>query len=609
MNRIAAAVLLALLLALLHLGGLARERWQVLDGRLGDPDGYMRLVRVAELQESGDWYAGRVMRANVPYGQSQHWTRPFDVLLLAGGAALAPWLGFDRGLFAWAALSGPLLHLATLLVLLWSASSLLSRPALAVTGLMALFQPAITASFFASRPDHHGLQALVFAGLLGAGVRLLQRPERWRLAVLAGLLAAFAVWISVEGLVAAILLAAALAAAWLVRGGRTLEAGLAVALAAAVGATVALMLERPPTEWLSAEYDRLSIPHLALFSLHAATWLGLWLAAPRLDRPGRRLLALAGAGTLALAVLFISFPKLAAGPMVDVPERVRAIWLPNIAELASIWSVPDWRQGLYLLLLYLGSCLAAMGYMAWRLRDDSDAARPAWAFLLLLAAVYSGLALHQVRWAVYAEIAALPAFGLLTIGCLEHLGLGFGTRASSTPRLLVLSLGRLVLLAGFGLGFAALAWAVRPGASVASAPGTTTPVVRTCDVTGIARHLFGLDGPKRRILTFIFDGPELLYRTRHDVVATPYHRNGAGILDTYDTLTATDVTTARTILGRRGVDWVLLCPRGSEGLLYRGGNGPTMFERWSRGEVPDWLVPVALPAPWREEFLLLEARR
>ena len=55
---------------------------------LSDADGYTRLARVEALVENGDWYDDAAVRANVPYGTTLHWTRPFDVLLLAGAVTL-----------------------------------------------------------------------------------------------------------------------------------------------------------------------------------------------------------------------------------------------------------------------------------------------------------------------------------------------------------------------------------------------------------------------------------------------------------------------------------------------------------------------------------------
>ncbi|MCZ6591766.1 MAG: hypothetical protein O7B98_11590, partial [Alphaproteobacteria bacterium] len=46
-----------------------------LDGQLIGPDGYMRLRRVMNLYETGNWYDAFDLRTNAPFGEQLHWTR------------------------------------------------------------------------------------------------------------------------------------------------------------------------------------------------------------------------------------------------------------------------------------------------------------------------------------------------------------------------------------------------------------------------------------------------------------------------------------------------------------------------------------------------------
>jgi hypothetical protein len=107
-------------------------------------------------------------------------------------------------------------------------------------------------------------------------------------------------------------------------------------------------------------------------------------------------------------------------------------------------------------------------------------------------------------------------------------------------------------------------------------------------------------------MTYVFDGPELLYRTRHRVVGTPYHRNGAGILDTHDFFAARDAEVARRIAARRGIELVLLCPSGSERLFHTREGEVTLLDRLATGAAPAWLRPLALPPRLAEQYLLFE---
>src|SRR3546814_12853395 len=65
--------------AMVH-GGLVMFRdVPVFGSGLIDPDSYMRMVRVSELAQGWQWFDDTIARANAPYGDVLHWTRPFDL--------------------------------------------------------------------------------------------------------------------------------------------------------------------------------------------------------------------------------------------------------------------------------------------------------------------------------------------------------------------------------------------------------------------------------------------------------------------------------------------------------------------------------------------------
>ena len=92
----------------------------VLTGELLGPDSYMRVVRVQEFLAHGQWHNSDIARANAPYGDALHWTRPFDLLLLAIAAPVALFTGWGSALFWASAIVSPLLLLASGLALIWA---------------------------------------------------------------------------------------------------------------------------------------------------------------------------------------------------------------------------------------------------------------------------------------------------------------------------------------------------------------------------------------------------------------------------------------------------------------------------------------------------------
>lgn len=128
-------------------------------GELADPDCYLRLLRVEDLHKGGNWYDPVVLRINPPHGQTSHWTRPFDILLLVGAVPIALFTDFESALFWWGVIISPFLLIATLIALQWSTRPILSLskdgPFLAC--FVFTFQIMTLTYFQAGRPDHHSL--------------------------------------------------------------------------------------------------------------------------------------------------------------------------------------------------------------------------------------------------------------------------------------------------------------------------------------------------------------------------------------------------------------------------------------------------------------------
>lgn len=578
-----------LLLLVVQAAGFARNDWAVAHGGLFGPDAYMRVARVAELHDLGVWYAPPFSRANTPHGDALHWTKPLDLMLLAGAYALQPFLDFKTALHWWSVLLSPLLHLLTLLALYWAVRPLFDAQGQTLLGLMFLFQPGLIANFLAGRPDHHGLQSLGFVLLSGFMLRALaERPAR-RALIGAGLTAAFAIWVSVEALAPFALLLASFGLIWLYRGGDLAARGMAIALVALVGLALALAIERPPGEWLQPVYDSLSIVQLCLIALLTTAWAGLAVATPKAGggtaMAARLAAAILATGIMAAAMWWL-YPAFFAGPAAEVDARIMALWFSRIAEVTSPLAHDDPAKVLRLLFNYLGPVLVALPYLVYLMRHAAGEARILWLFLALPTFVFTAATLYQLRWNSYAELLYLIPYAAL----LNHVLLRLTPR-----RRLTAAVARLLVILMFGGG-----WLV--AGAIARTALDERPRSYTCPLGPVAEYLADpadLAGPgarPRRILSHIFKGPELLYRTPHAVVATPYHRNRDGILDTIDFFTAIDDRQALSIATNRGLELILICPRDRENAMYRrDGDAPTLIQRLIAGDAPDWLRERRLP--------------
>jgi hypothetical protein len=552
---------LAAVIGFLMLQGLASLNLETRE--LVDTDGYMRSVRAAELLsgESG-WFDGGASRSNAPFGHSMHWTRPMDAVLVGAGL---PWTlagaGATEAVYWGSVVAGPLLMIAIGIAVAWAGSPLLGRAWAPVTGAVAVAQPAITAYTAPGRSDHHALILLAGAVTAGAVIRVLIAQQATRFGWIAGIWMGVGLWVSVESLFVVAVAGLALGFAWsmgVIRSGD----GVIIWSSAAVTTTIGWLAERG-LDVGSVEYDRVSIVHVVLMILVAAAW---WLGTGIGDRfrgPVSRLWSLVAVTGATAAVAVALFPGLVSGPFAAVPDELRARWLDRVVELQ-----PLFQRSIGVVLALVMAPLVGLLVASVQARMAEGVRRWAWAFLALWIAAGLGLALLQTRWIMYPQLlAGVPIAFLLQAGR-EWL--------TSRSRILqVVGSLALVLVGVFG-------WRVFVG--LPQEPGEP-PSAEPCAVSATAAVI----EPSSVVLAAIDQGPEILWRTEASVVASPYHRNVDGILDTLDAFEG-DEAVAKSIVDARGIDTVLVCP-GVDGKDYAGGPD-SLYMRLVKGDAPPWMRPV-----------------
>jgi hypothetical protein len=301
------------LLWLLAMGLVALVRYpEVLVGHQLDADGYMRLVRVELLVDTWGWFDNRIPRSNWPYTDVLHWTRPLDLVILLLALPMAPFIGMAPALNASGSLVSPLFHLASCLALIWVVAPLASRQVRALAAPALLVQPVVLAYGLPGRADHHALITFLFVLAMGTAVRWLYgvqagegeaaaaggsappaeeegpdgavaataaadapgraaRPEGW--AFLTGAICGLGIWVSPEFLLPLGLFLAAGGVHWILSGRAAVAPNLGLLMGLALALTVAMVLERPPREWLAVEYDRISIAH---WTMALSAWASGW---------------------------------------------------------------------------------------------------------------------------------------------------------------------------------------------------------------------------------------------------------------------------------------------------------------------------------------------
>jgi hypothetical protein len=309
---------------------------------------------------------------------------------------------------------------------------------------------------------------------------------------------------------------------------------------------------------------------------------------------------------------YLFAPNVLRGPLAEVDPRAMRLWFSIITEhqpmAASInefpgkmlvWLLPSCVAG-PTLALWLGKAWIQKGFLPERV------------FYVLGGILgFAGILILQIRWAYHAE-----SFGALALaGCLPRWLRWLRLRIPFfRHRLAPLGALMFFVLAPIPMG-SLLIW-LRAPASDQPIQGWTDTVERKRDESSmmdLTRALNGIGFPnKERILALFNYGPRLLYRTRHEVIGTPNHRNADGILAFYDIMNSPEDETARSLLRARGVTLIVLCPGGSErGFLEAEreiSTDQTFYHRLLEPELrPAWILPAPLPpelsGEWRAFFI------
>lgn len=592
----------AVLWALVQLVFLLVLNPEVLRGAQIDTDGYMRLVRVRLLLEHGAWFDGSIPRSNWPFGEVMHWTRPLDVLIVMISLPFQPFMSSDAAVAVAGALSSALCHFAACVGTAWLVRPLVAGRERFLAMAAMLLQPGPLGYGTAGRADHHALIFLLFLLALAAWIRVLTDERRARPAILAGVLSGVGIWVSPETMLPLALLFLSGGLVWLIDGDGILPANrrFCAGLAAAVAA--AIVLERPPAEWFEPDFDRISVVHLTMSLLALAFW---WVVSLRRHpRPASRLLlALIGA-VAAVGALTLIHPGFARGPLAGVDPEVISVWLSHVHELQPLWPRRPWEWGR--LVNHLGPALLVIPAAVWWLRRGwTDRRRNVWLLLLSSALVYVPLAAAQRRFSAFGG----AIFAILIVELLRRWLARPGNPEASLAGRLASALFVLGLLMGFRVVGAAIIL-VTPGPAETTPSAQVTELPRSCNLSALTRILAdpaGLGATPKTIAAYMDFGPEILYRTPHRVLATPYHRNYRGILGAYRILTSTTPDHARQLASAAEVDLILLCPPADRPYFGRSGES-SLYQRLLGGTAPEWLVPVALPEGAPPQFKLFDVQ-
>ena len=567
---------------------------QVLRGDLVDGDSYIHIVRLRGILADGSWHGGIFARNNAPFGMAIHWTKGYDLILLALAAPLALIVGWN-GALAWVAPAvGPVATFALILAGVWAAAPVCRTAEQRLIGIVLALAPKLIYDGSIGDADHHVMVVAAWLLFMGFALRVGLGQGALRDGVLAGLSAAFALWLSVECILGVGLGIALMGLAWVREGGRLRRANLAFAATFVLAVVTLLALDPPHEGWLQPKLERLSILYVAFAVLVALLWAALALGPQRAEAWRARLAVAAAGAALAALCLAVLFPG------VLVPEQTlfgaggnARLWVDETGEMQ-----PSFRTLGGGVLFASGPAigLAATGVLAWRERQV--AAGTAWAMFALMLAPPTALGLRHVRFMIYPEMFAALPIAMLLVRLLPYVD-----RVAPAPlRLFGRSLAGMVLLAGpiFLAGFLA---AATPAADRTIADCAVRPVAAALNDYGF------MGGTDLVIMAHPNETPELLYWTGHRTVAGLFHTEVDGLQDIVRFFASRDDATAKAIVARRGIALVMFCTGDGTVSAAADPDGRELFTRLLKGKVPGWLAAQPWPAGTTSDLRLFRVVR
>ena len=545
---------------------------------LADTDDAMRLVMVRDFLDGQNWYDLIQHRLDVPFGASIHWSRLVDLCIATLLVVFHPLAGPSTETIV--AYIWPLLLLLGLL-LLSARLSLRLGGREALLGALALpaFSPALVPEFSPGRLDHTSIEILLLLALVWCSVEAIKRP---RFAIGAGLAAATALAIGIEGLPTVAMAIVVFGVLWAVKPQRV-DAMLGFGFSFAAFMLVHQAIALPPERWFAPMCDAISIVYTAAAVGTGVVFAILALLPLGQSSPLSRLVVGAALGALLLAVLLVLFPDCLHGPYAVVSPWLTANWLNRITEarplLESIGAIPAFS-----LAVAVPPILALIVTIIRVVRQPDD--RGEWliygAFLLATVLVM----LIEIRGSRLAAPLAIPAGAwLIAAARARYLG---GAKPWGAAGMLASWISFAGLALFVIIGFVITPFQGRAVAAVGQAQADQAQCLMPKSFAALAAM------PTQRIMAPIDLGSHILLNTPHSVVAAPYHRAQRGLLDAFHFFNQ-PIGEARDILRNRAITLVVICPAMPElgGLPDSAEN--SFVKLFAGNRLPDWLKDVSAP--------------
>ena len=569
-------------------------RSPLLTGSLYDPDDYLYLVQALDGLKGQSWFDLLQHRMNPDGGTYIHFSRILSTFYGLFILALEPYTGLVNAAILTSAIIPPL-YLAVLLFIFYqSAKILIGKNCGNMPTYIIFFSFDILAQFVPGHIDHHGLELLLILGAFYGLLRMALNPDKIVWALIAGLLMGFALVIALESLVVLGLLTGCIGIWVMATGEGTVRSGLVYGVSLWITCASLLLLTQPLSYMLDMSGLAYSLVYLMFISVFALGFIGIAFVAKARSPASRWLTGLSVVGILG-GGFFVFFPSMQGGPYGNMDPFLSRLIFSTEPEAWPLYS-----HGVKAWIVFLTMAYPAAGAMACLLLARLRMSRPlqvVWLMQFVPITVCGILAVfYQMRFLDYCQ-----AFSVLPIsGLLWH---DWMNLSAIRPNRYFLNLVRFIFVMAL-LPLSTYGVAVYGSVVDKDAKADTASTIN-CDMHSAADILndYTEYGNNSHIIINSMDqGPEVLLRTNHAVLAAPYHMNVSGNLDAWSFFSATDPEEALAIARRRQARFVLLCPEprllNSYKMTSKDITQSSFAEQLVAGHMQRWIkrVPVAGPS-------------
>ncbi len=535
-------------------------------------DDLMRFSEVRDFLAGQNWFDVSQYRLDPPTGSSMHWSRLVDLPLAFLIWLLTPFTGRAIAETVTSTIWPMLLLIPSLALVGLLAKRLSNASAILPAILLAAVSVPSLIHFRPGALDHHGYQLLLMLSTLYGTT---DRGNARAMPALGGFAAALSIAIGLEmtPILAAVL--AAVGIRWVVEGKDSAPLTSSFGITFGAGTAALFVATVSPASWSVVQCDFISLPCVAAAGLSGGLLALLANASDRLATPYVRLAAGSMAGSITITCVFIPFHSCLGNPYGMIDPRVAAIWLSHVSETQNALEFAQNFPGEWLTFYAspLGALLLGMAAMLKQPRQQ-------WAiFIAPLFALFAfdTVALWEVRGTAGANLIAQPVLAAALVIIFQIHGSLLASRFAIFSFLLLSS--PVLTLAGGGIN--SIVSRLNPGRNPAS-DGGPLACRRPADMERLAGLSPGL------VVSYIDIGPAILARTKHSVLAAPYHRNVRGNANAYDILLADDMI-AHRLLKEYQASYIAICPGSPDRTYMRDAAPDGLSERLARGDTPDYL--------------------